>query len=118
MCTSAASTWEMGVEMLWECSKTGMDTSSTDAPRPSSTSAAARTASTTSVSVRSKKYSLGTPTRTPLIPSSSPLQKSSGGLSMEWESRGSCPAMTFITSAASRTVRVMGPTVSKLQLRG
>ena len=78
-------------------------------PIDSSVLIASRTAFSTSASSPFAKYSFGMPIVSPLMSFDNAAVKSGSGTSAEVESIGSCPPMTFIKTAASSAVLVIGP---------
>ena len=73
---------------------------------------AARTAASMPGSTPSKNHSRGTPSVSPRTPASRSRVKSSAGRAAHHSSSASGPAIAFSSSAASSTVRAIGPTVS------
>ena len=94
-------------------SVSGSDTSVGTAPRDSSSAAARRTASLIAGSFAVERYSLGTPTRrpshrTPRLGSVAAIDSTARVELVE--SKRSSPAIASRIAAASRTLRVSGPT--------
>ncbi len=87
----------------------GSETSTISAPAAFAISTPWRHAASMAGGMSSTRYSFGTPTRMPLIPSPSAARKSGSARSDDVESLGSCPAIAESMIAASSTVRASGP---------
>ena len=87
----------------------GRSTSHTSAPRSDNTASAALNASSTSASTPSASAARGTPMRAPLTLPGNRSATDGAGSAAVVASRGSGPARTRSTAAASSTVRVTGP---------
>ena len=88
----------------------GSETSTSSAPSPCSSFAAARTAASTSGSSPWTKYSLGKPSLSPFTPREASASQSGTGRGALVESFSSWPAMAASRTAQSSLERASGPT--------